>query len=94
GGVATAPAAAPVGQDRPLFEADDLDAILGVKQPSTAYDLDDTPARRPVSGPDAASLPDHDVLVLSTRTAVVLGVVMLVLLIGAFLLGVQVGGRW
>jgi hypothetical protein len=81
--------------DRPLFEADDLDAILGVQPESRPFDLDDPPAGpKPVSGPDAATLPDDGYLTLSRHRATALGVVMAVLLILAFALGVLVGARW
>ncbi|MBX9579520.1 MAG: hypothetical protein K2X87_04360, partial [Gemmataceae bacterium] len=80
--------------DRPLFEADDLDAILGVKPESRPFDLDDGSGPVPVSGPDAATLSDDGYLTLSRHRATVLGAVMAALLLVAFALGVVVGAKF
>lgn len=96
-GIVPAPAPAkPAAREQPLFEADDLDAILGVKRPEPAFELDDpADGPRPVSGADAGSLADgHGLLTLSRSGATALGAVMLVLLVLAFALGVLVGARW
>ena len=81
--------------DRPLFEAEDLDAILGVKPAAKPYELDDpSDGPGPVSGHDAGTLADDGLITLTRTKATTVAVVMAVLLVVAFALGVLVGARW
>lgn len=82
--------------DRPLFEADDLDAILGVKPAAEALDLDDDDSSgpRPVSGADAGTLTDDGLVILTHSKAKRLGAVLAGLVLVAFVLGIVVGRNW
>ncbi|MDB5310833.1 MAG: hypothetical protein JWO38_5035 [Gemmataceae bacterium] len=78
----------PTGDD-PLFEQEDVDAILGVKK-TKALDLDEEPdtGPKPVSGLDAMSLEDGPgKIVLSSQKATLLVVAVVVLLGIAFAAG-------
>lgn len=86
-------------EEAPLFEQDDVDALLGLNrpQPLPGQDEDDPKAkkRRPVSGMDAMSLDDGPgKVVLSSQKATLL-VVAAVILVGlAFLAGFLLGSRF
>jgi hypothetical protein len=74
--------------DPPLFEGEDFDALLGVKPRPEPLDLDDGPAKKPVTGMDAMSLEDEPrPLVLSPQKATLLVALVVVLLGVAFAAG-------
>ena len=79
----------------PLFEHDDVDALLGVVKPAERFDLDPPDAKaKPVSGMDANSLDDGDgKIVLSSRRATLLVVAVVVLVGAAFAAGFLVALR-
>ena len=84
------------GDDPPLFEGEDFDALLGIRRPEEVLDLDDEPARKkPAGGVDATSLDDDSVkpLVITPQRATLLVAVVVVLLGVAFALGFLIASR-
>jgi hypothetical protein len=76
------------GDDPPLFEGEDFDALLGMKPKPAPLDLDDAPSKQPVTGMDAMSLEDNArPLVLSPQKATLLVAAVVVLLGIAFAAG-------
>jgi phage FluMu protein Com len=77
------------GEEAPLFEQDDVDALLGVSKPGETFDLDEPASQaKPVSGMDANSLDDgNGKVVLSSQKATLLVVAVVVLLGVAFAAG-------
>src|SRR5207248_3110386 len=47
------------GEDPPLFEGEDFDALLGMKRKPQPLDLDDEPEQAPAGGTDAMSLEEE-----------------------------------
>jgi hypothetical protein len=82
------------GDDPPLFEGEDFEALLGVKQPAEPLELDDEPAKSAAGGVDAMSLADEPrPLVLTPQKATLLVAVVVVLLGVAFALGFLIASR-
>jgi phage FluMu protein Com len=83
------------GDDPPLFEGEDFDALLGIRRPEEVLDLDDEPPERPAGGVDATSLDDEGVkpLVLTPQRATLLVAVVVVLLGVAFAMGFLIASR-
>jgi hypothetical protein len=77
-------------RETPLLEKD-VDALLGMKKPGAAFELDDepTPRQKPVSGVDAFSLMDGESggLHLTPQKATLLAVAVVVLMGIAFAAG-------
>jgi hypothetical protein len=80
--------------DLPLFEGEDFDALLGVKPKPDPLDLDDRPAKQPVTGMDALSLEEEPrPLVLTPQRATLLVALVVVLLGVAFAAGFLIGSN-
>lgn len=84
-------------EDDPLFEQDDVDAMLGLPKFGTKFDLDEEEPKdraKPVSGMDAMSLDDGPgKIVLSSQKATLLVVAVALLLGVAFALGYVVASH-
>ena len=76
----------PAGDD-PLFERDDVDALLGVPKRGEMFELGDEPKAKPVSGPDALSLDDTTGQLVLTPARLTLLVVSVVILLGVAFAG-------
>jgi hypothetical protein len=83
------------GEEPPLFEGEDFEALLGIKRTSEPLDLDEEPGKpSSADGTDAMSL-DEEVrpLVLSPQKATLLVAVVVVLLGVAFALGFLIAAK-
>ena len=84
------------GDDPPLFEGEDFDALLGIRRPPEVLDLDDEPpGEESAAGVDATSLDADEVkpLVLTPQRATLLVAVVVVLLGVAFALGFLIASK-
>jgi hypothetical protein len=82
------------GDDPPLFEGEDFDALLGVKAKPEPLDLDAEPAKPQTGGMDAMSLEEEvRPLVLTPQRATLLVAVVVVLLGVAFALGFLIASK-
>src|SRR5207248_1886266 len=86
------------GDDPPLFEGEDFDALLGLRgnKPDEVLELDDEPPQEePAAGVDATSLDADEVkpLVITPQRATLLVAVVVVLLGVAFALGFLIASK-
>lgn len=82
------------GDDPPLFEGEDFDALLGVRPAPAPLSLDDDPPKPAHGGTDAMSLHEEvKPLVLTPQKATLLVAVVVVLLGVAFALGFLIASK-